>query len=125
LIPLRFRLPVISIRHSKSTPKFANEGLREKVILRIFYFGARVVIDRYPRHCRWFISSEFTKVCRKVGVPNFVFHCLRHTFAARLLGRGVPIYKVSKILGHPGVQVTEQHCGHLNQGGPLRRDKRN
>lgn len=68
-----------------------------------------------PRHCRWYISHEFTKVCRKVGIPDFVFHCLRHTFAARLLGRGIPVYKVSKILGHSGVQVTEQHYGHLNQ----------
>ena len=38
----------------------------------------------------------------------------RSTFAARLLTKGVPIYKVSKILGHSSVVVTEQHYGHLS-----------
>ena len=32
-----------------------------------------------------------------------------------MLGQGVPIYKVSKIMGHSTVLVTEQHYGHLDR----------
>jgi len=59
--------------------------------------------------CHW-----FRKLCRKVGLDDFTFHSLRHTFSSVLLGKGVPIYKVSKILGHSSVVVTEAHYGHLD-----------
>jgi integrase len=106
----------IFIRMSKSS-RSRHVPLSDELaaFLRTLVAGKAPSEPVLPRHCRWFISGEFTKVCRKAGIPDFVFHCLRHTFAARLLGRGVPIYKVSKILGHSGVQVTEQHYGHLNQ----------
>ncbi|HOW26933.1 MAG TPA: site-specific integrase [Elusimicrobiota bacterium] len=61
-------------------------------------------------------SSWFKDACEEAQIQdNFTFHCLRHTFAAHMLGRGVPIYKVSKIMGHSGVGVTEQHYGHLDR----------
>jgi integrase len=61
-----------------------------------------------------YISRRFKGLCERSGVDDLKFHDLRHTFAARLLGGGVPIYKVSKILGHSSVVVTEQHYGHLS-----------
>ena len=66
--------------------------------------------------CSSFPSSTATLNTARsvVGVANLKFHDLRHTFAARLLTKGVPIYKVSKILGHSSVVVTEQHYGHLS-----------
>lgn len=63
---------------------------------------------------RYWVGKRFTALCKQAKIERFTFHCLRHSFAARLLGRGVPIYKVSKFLGHSSVQVTEQHYGHLN-----------
>jgi integrase len=63
---------------------------------------------------RDYVSRRFRWLCQKSGVANLKFHDLRHTFAARLLTKGVPIYKVSKILGHSSVVVTEQHYGHLS-----------
>lgn len=44
-----------------------------------------------------YVSRRFQGICQHVGLPDFRFHDLRHTFAARLLSKGVPIYKVSKI----------------------------
>jgi integrase len=38
--------------------------------------------------------------------PEFVIHALRHTFASRLVQRGVRIEVVSKLLGHRTVQQT-------------------
>ena len=63
---------------------------------------------------RDYVSRRFRWLCQSSSVANLKFHDLRHTFAARLLTRGVPIYKVSKILGHSSVVVTEQHYGHLS-----------
>ena len=63
---------------------------------------------------RDYVSRRFRWLCQKSGVADLKFHDLRHAFAARLLTRGVPIYKVSKILGHSSVVVTEQHYGHLS-----------
>ena len=61
------------------------------------------------------VSEWFKDCCEAAQVMDFTFHCLRHTFAAHMLSRGVPIYKVSKILGHSSVVVTEQHYGHLDR----------
>jgi len=62
------------------------------------------------------ISEWFRELIQEAGLPDFRFHDLRHTFAAHMLTKGVPIYKVSKILGHSTVTVTEQHYGHLSRG---------
>ena len=40
-------------------------------------------------------------------------HALRHTFCSRLLQAGVPIYKVSKLMGHKDVTITDRIYGHL------------
>ena len=61
------------------------------------------------------VSQWFKECCKEAQVMDFTFHCLRHTFASYMLGRGVPIYKVSKIMGHSTVIVTEQHYGHLDR----------
>ena len=62
------------------------------------------------------VSEWLDEACKEAQVlDGFTFHCLRHTFAAHMLSKGVPIYKVSKILGHSTVLVTEQHYGHLDK----------
>lgn len=58
--------------------------------------------------CRW-----FTEAANRCGLKGVTFHALRHTFANRLLTRGVHIYKVSKILGHSSTGVTEDTYGHM------------
>lgn len=63
---------------------------------------------------RDYVSRRFRWLCQRSSIADLKFHDLRHTFAARLLTQGVPIYKVSKILGHSSVVVTEQHYGHLS-----------
>jgi site-specific recombinase XerD len=46
----------------------------------------------------------------KTGEPlEFHSHMLRDTFAVELLLAGVPLEKVSKLLGHKSVRVTEKH----------------
>lgn len=40
---------------------------------------------------------------------NMVSHRLRDTFAVDLLGKGVPMEEVSKLLGHTSIRTTEKH----------------
>jgi len=54
------------------------------------------------------ITRKFREVLRGCGLRRELhFHSLRHTFATWLLQRGVPIYEVSRLLGHSSVTVTE------------------
>jgi integrase len=47
------------------------------------------------------------------GEPNWILHSMRHTFASRLVRRGVDLYTVGTLLGHSTVKVTERYA-HLN-----------
>ena len=49
----------------------------------------------------------------RAKIPRITPHALRHTFGTRWLQAGGDIYKLSKILGHSSVAVTEQHYAHL------------
>jgi integrase len=43
---------------------------------------------------------------------NVTPHVLRHTFASRLVMKGVPLYQVSKLMGHASMRMTERYA-HL------------
>jgi integrase len=49
----------------------------------------------------------------RAKIPSPTPHALRHTFGTRWLQAGGDIYKLSKILGHSTVAVTEAHYAHL------------
>jgi len=44
-------------------------------------------------------------------------HILRHTFACRLLDKGVDLYTLSKLLGHSSVRVTGRYSPRVRNGG--------
>ena len=50
---------------------------------------------------------------RESGVDTSLrIHDLRHTFASRLVSKGVPIFDVSKLLGHKSITMTMRYA-HL------------
>jgi len=49
------------------------------------------------------------RLCDDVKVPDGHPHRFRDTFAVRLLREGVPLERVSKLLGHRSIKITEQH----------------
>jgi len=53
------------------------------------------------------------KACLEVGSEGKGAHALRHFFATQLLLNGVPIIKVSKVLGHASVTTTEKRYAHI------------
>lgn len=60
------------------------------------------------------VKKAFRGACRRAGIPDLRFHDLRHTFATRLVERGVDLITVKEILGHSTVRITERYT-HSNQ----------
>ena len=60
-----------------------------------------------------YITTHFKKNLRKMKIKNGRFHDLRRTFGFNLIRRGMPIYQVSKLLGHSNFSTTESHYAPL------------
>jgi integrase len=61
------------------------------------------------------VKSGFRRAREKVGLSHVHFHDLRHSCASILIGVGVDLYTVSKILGHASIASTERYA-HLQVG---------
>jgi integrase len=59
------------------------------------------------------IREVLAEGCVRARIPTLSPHELRHTFGTRWLQAGGDIYKLSRILGHSSVAVTEAHYAHL------------
>jgi integrase/recombinase XerD len=67
---------------------------------------------------RWEIRNSSTSLhllLRKIGLPRFGWHRLRHTFATNYLRHGGDIVRLSMVLGHTQITTT-QHYLHLLTG---------
>ena len=73
---------------------------------------ASVLLDWF-NYSKEHISHRFKKECRKHGIKDARFHHLRRTFGYKLILNGIPIYHVSKLLGHSSVTTTERHYAPL------------
>lgn len=58
------------------------------------------------------IDYHFRAAVRKAGLKDFHFHDLRHTFATRLVQRGVELYVVQRLLGHKSPSMTQRYSHH-------------
>jgi integrase len=59
------------------------------------------------------LREILTQGAERAKIARITPHALRHTFGTRWLQAGGDIYKLSKILGHSSVAVTEAHYAHL------------
>src|ERR1700674_766566 len=57
------------------------------------------------------LKTGLALACRKTEIEGVTWHTLRHTFASRLLNRGVDIVTVQQLLGHSTVVVTMRYMG--------------
>jgi integrase len=65
---------------------------------------------RRPDDAWAWVSHRWDRATAAAGCPDVTLHILRHTCASRLVQRGVPIFTVSKWLGHSSVKVTERYA---------------
>ena len=59
-----------------------------------------------PLDAQNFVNRVFTKALRKTGIEDFSWHCLRHTFASRLVMAHVDLRTVQELLGHKTLAMT-------------------
>lgn len=95
-IPFNERMEQILIRNS-------GRQIKNGKILREFVF----VQKNGKQFKKDTISKSLKKVIKEAGLPDELhWHCLRATAATRWASNKVPIFTVSKLLGHSTVNVT-------------------
>ena len=55
------------------------------------------------------VDKSFKTAIRKADLKNFRFHDLRHTFASRLVMKGVDLVTVQELLGHKSILMTKRY----------------
>jgi len=99
-VPVYTVLPDSVLKALEATPRVADT--------RYFWSGES---KRETVICHW--QMRLKKVFDLAEVPkgegNAISHRFRDTFAVELLLAGVPIERVSILLGHQSVRVTERH----------------
>lgn len=85
---------------------------------KVFVFGiipddfdlndAKLLRNTISSKNRTFITS-LREVGKKIGLPfELTMHKARHTFAVLAINRGISLHKLSQLLGHAGISVTEK-----------------
>ncbi len=62
------------------------------------------------------LLRDYKELLDKAGLPALRFHDLRHTAASIMLKHNIPVFTVSKILGHSKPSITLDIYGHLIPG---------
>ena len=104
-----FRSGVITLprsKHGESRHIKMNSFLRETLVdLRRAARSLYVFPVEPP-------DKVFPEVCKQAKVLDFTWHCLRHTFASRLVMRGGDLRTVQDLMGHKSI-ITTMRYAHL------------
>lgn len=65
----------------------------------------------YDVMSKYSLSEAIREARRRAGVAdNIKFHSARHTYATEMLGQGIPLAVVSKLMGHSETRTTEGYA---------------
>lgn len=56
------------------------------------------------------IKSRIEKEC---GLPHIKIHSFRHSYCSMLINANIPLFNISKLLGHSTTKITEQVYSHM------------
>lgn len=76
--------------------------------------GGALVFGNSRGHLEMNINRLWREAIAKAKIQDFRFHDLRHTFASRLVMKGVDLYAVKELLGHQSTAMTQRYA-HLQQ----------
>jgi site-specific recombinase XerD len=57
----------------------------------------------------------FAVAVKKAGLVGVTFHTCRLTFCTRLAQKGIDIYKISKLVGHEDIRMTQRYSHHCTE----------
>src|SRR6266700_251818 len=95
-VPVNAILPGFVLSALEATPKVTE---------KFFFWSGRGKLESIVRS--W--QTRLRKLFKLANVPSGHAHRFRDTFAVELLLAGVPIERVSILLGHQSVRITEKH----------------
>ena len=95
-VPVNTILPGFVLSALEATPKVTE---------KFFFWSGRGKLESIVRS--W--QTRLRKLFKLASVPNGHAHRFHDTFAVELLLAGVPIERVSILLGHQSVRITEKH----------------
>jgi site-specific recombinase XerD len=109
-------------RRILTIPKTKNGDIRY-LPLNETAFAAVTALSKKRSELPWvFLNSEggqlrsqrdwFDRVLEATKLPDYTWHCNRHTFASRLVMNGVDLRTVGELLGHRTFQMTMRYA-HL------------
>ena len=98
-----------TIPMSKKVFELVKQSFKKKGGGYVFFSHAGTKIDKSN------LRRSFYKALERAGVEDFRFHDLRHTFATRLVQAGIDLYKVSILLGHKDIKMTQRYAHHCSE----------
>lgn len=109
------RVPEAVIRQVNIRKKLTDEN-KEK--LGDFYLDQDYIScqENGVPHSVTAFNNSLTKLCDRNALPHVTVHGLRHMYATILVEQGVPLVKISALLGHSSVNTTfEYYCEVMDE----------
>jgi integrase len=103
-------------RSERQVPLAANvvTGLGQWILIRPngteWLFPSKAGL---PHHDRNLIRREIDPVCKRLRIPRFGWHSLRHTFSTYNGNTGVPMPVLQSLLGHAHAETTMMYTHPL------------
>lgn len=109
-------LVVLNSKSGKSREIPINKRLKRALKAMYKLHGTNVYVFTNPETGKKYndLRKVLNSIWEKAELKDFTLHCCRHTFATRLLEKGVDIRIVQELLGHSSVKVTERYT-HPNK----------
>lgn len=120
---LKLKWPDVDLHNSRITVRaFNTKSMRERYIamtgrLRAALASVYALSTKDPEGLCFGITDvkkSFESVRKAAGLPGVRFHDLRHTVATRLVGAGLALGEVGRILGHEKPETTYRYV-NLNE----------